>query len=705
MRGSTSSLRNEARTFQVDRMWCDRLLAAAAQLGRSRHNAAFRDLIESVGGCRPVAFFLQRAYDETGRVCRTQSMMPDGELVTTLETAKLMSGMLTFAIVAEQAGVLHVIKGTLPTLIVPMSNQTAPVVAQCLSRFFNAAEHVDSICRVFPSVTVLRCSDLHRSYPCGERVVHEEWQQKAEGTLKPLKPLISTCHFRCSLHRVATAEKSILTLDPDIVQAERFLLTFTLMLRGTDCLRAFRMRLRAWCVGPDVLEVHHGSPPAEVQAWRKSVEPLLFPGPPQDGAEVRRRLCWDLLVNGDARKRGVIEHWCAGATCCPGGRADLVKKLLGPCGIMGLLSPPPDVFPRKSWAGQAEVESHVLLLELCGGAVSRNFHSLVKQAESRAAKAAHRVRVAEAAVPGDDESSLVAQANKNAERALNESADCQSAWNFLSGEESLRRLLVMRGILEPFRKLKAIIMRRNGAAWELEQQMLALDGHVRQHRVSLAANRREIRATMNSLTVCMNAEPAYLSGTPGSGPASNFSRWRLGARAGGALQRVMFDELSPYPWRFFDLLLSGKREGADFLSWKPNLALSNASWMTCPGRTRRLIPPLPISCLQRVAPRSWPQLCFCLTILRSLSGSMPLAAAARTFTSRPMQIRSRPAVLVRCSSCYGRPRLCRRRSGDVATSLIAHHEKDMTDVEHRPAQQRRESSALATWAGARNVAK
>ena len=632
-------------------------------------------------------------------------MMPDGELVTTLETAKLMSGMLTFAIVAEQAGVLHVIKGTLPTLIVPMSNQTAPVVAQCLSRFFNAAEHVDSICRVFPSVTVLRCSDLHRSYPCGERVVHEEWQQKAEGTLKPVKPLISTCHFRCSLHRVATAEKSILTLDPDIVQAERFLLTFTLMLRGTDCLRAFRMRLRAWCVGPDVLEVHHGSPPAEVQAWRKSVEPLLFPGPPQDGAEVRRRLCWDLLVNGDARKRGVIEHWCAGATCCPGGRADLVKKLLGPCGIMGLLSPPPDVFPRKSWAGQAEVESHVLLLELCGGAVSRNFHSLVKQAESRAAKAAHRVRVAEAAVPGDDESSLVAQANKNAERALNESADCQSAWNFLSGEESLRRLLVMRGILEPFRKLKAIIMRRNGAAWELEQQKFALDGHVRQHRVSLAANRREIRATMNSLTVCMNAEPAYLSGTPGSGPASNFSRWRLGARAGGALQRVMFDELSPYPWRFFDLLLSGKREGADFLSWKPNLALSSASWMTCPGRTRRLIPPLPISCLQRVAPRSWPQLCFCLTILRSLSGSMPLAAAARTFTSRPMQIRSRPAVLVRCSSCYGRPRLCRRRSGDVATSLIAHHEKDMTDVEHRPAQQRRESSALATWAGARNVAK
>ena len=68
MEGSTSSLRNEARTHQVDRKWCDRLLAAAAQLGRSRHNAAFGDLVKGVGGCRPVAIFLQRAYDETGRI-------------------------------------------------------------------------------------------------------------------------------------------------------------------------------------------------------------------------------------------------------------------------------------------------------------------------------------------------------------------------------------------------------------------------------------------------------------------------------------------------------------------------------------------------------------------------------------------------------------------------------------------------------------
>ena len=188
----------------------------------------------------------------------------------------------------------------------------------------------------------------------------------------------------------------MLTLDTDVQQVERFLLTFTLAFRSTDCLRVFRQRVQQWCVDPAVLLVRRGSPPAEVQVWRRSTEPLLFPGAPQNAAEIRRRLCWDLLINGDARKRGVIEHWCVGASCCPGGRADLVRKLLGPCGIVGLLQPPPAVFPRKSWAGQAEVVTHCLLLELCGGAISRNFHTLVKQAETRAEKAAVRFSTATA---------------------------------------------------------------------------------------------------------------------------------------------------------------------------------------------------------------------------------------------------------------------------------------------------------------------
>ena len=163
MQGGTSSSRNEARSFKVDRKWCDRLVIAAAQLGRSRHTLAFGGLLERAAHQgRPVAVFLLRAYDETGRVCRTQSMTPEGELLTSTETGKLMSGRVSFAVVLEHAGRWHVIQGVLPTLMVVMANQTAPVVPKCLSRFFNAAEHVAGISS-FPLVTRLRCADLHRS--------------------------------------------------------------------------------------------------------------------------------------------------------------------------------------------------------------------------------------------------------------------------------------------------------------------------------------------------------------------------------------------------------------------------------------------------------------------------------------------------------------------------------------------------------------
>ena len=66
-----------------------------------------------------------------------------------------------------------------------------------LGRFFKAAEHVDSICSVFSSATVLRCSDLHRSYPCGERMVLRMVLDRRQRASQ-CKP-VSTRHFRWTL--------------------------------------------------------------------------------------------------------------------------------------------------------------------------------------------------------------------------------------------------------------------------------------------------------------------------------------------------------------------------------------------------------------------------------------------------------------------------------------------------------------------------
>jgi len=56
---------------------------------------------------------------------------------------------------------------------------------------------VDSICSVFSSATVLRCGDLHRSYPCGERMVLRMVLDRRQRASQ-CKP-VSTRHFRWTL--------------------------------------------------------------------------------------------------------------------------------------------------------------------------------------------------------------------------------------------------------------------------------------------------------------------------------------------------------------------------------------------------------------------------------------------------------------------------------------------------------------------------
>ena len=107
---------------------------------------------------------------------------------------------------------------------------------------------------------------------------------------------------------------------------------------------------------------------------------------------MRRTLCWEHTITGDARRRGVIEHYCVGETCCPGDRPGLKQNMRGPNGICCLLNPAPNKLPRKPWAGQAEIVGHAFLqLELTGGMLSRSFNCLVQVAQARADVVAARL--------------------------------------------------------------------------------------------------------------------------------------------------------------------------------------------------------------------------------------------------------------------------------------------------------------------------
>ncbi len=618
-----ASLRSVARNFALERKWLDRLVNTTAALWLGRFHAAFDAFLR---GCQPhrsglsappgdqspsplasppdarsvasppsrtgsaesppvipvdpVAFVLQRAYDETGRVCRTLSTTEEGEAEYVPETAKLMSGALSFAAVLRVHGLgYHVIVGKMPTTLGCMASQHAPVVAQCLREHFNLEPRSHAcVLSTFKHVAIVRCTDMHRSYPAAERALRSAAARggmaggygtssdpDAQGSAVDAKPHLDvgtshvadvadgkplfggglsqaeprTCHFRCSLHRVATGEKSALSLDSEL---ERTVLWITLALRETNTLRSVRRRLRHWLSDRKTWVMLRGLPPDEVRRWRGSVRPLLFPaGEPSTQAEVRRQLCWDHVANGDGRNFGKLEHYCNGSNCCPNGFSDLRRKVLGPYGILGLLKPPAKVWPRKSWAGQAEVVGQLLQLELCAGALSQSVKLPL---------------AAQVAQPGHGPSLPGREAPTRA------TLDCLGHPAFAS------RLLAFACVLGPLRVLKSDIMGRSGEQWELEQQALSTSpGRSRRFPIEVAGDLEEVKIAQGDLKRLLGEglkAPPLVGLCPRSTDESRavegFRFWRMCARAGAALQRYMAEELSRYPWRGLSALLGGRED-------------------------------------------------------------------------------------------------------------------------------------------------
>ncbi len=267
-----TSTRAACRQWGVDRKWCQRLLIVAASKAFENEMAAFERLLQSVaaakaaGSAEPLAFIFLRAYDETPRRMRTQTLASSGEFETSTDTAKVMAGRLDFALVLripsrslkregeisllatvkpeqEDAALatkhtgIHIIHGALPTRLVAMANQTANVVVECLQKAFAIPKACEKILAATqPSIIVLRNTDSHRSYPCAERALANSFRRRlrefcqlqgaqAPATSSSLGPQQASSGFRCSMHRVQTAEKVMLELDSAV---EAFLMNFTL---------------------------------------------------------------------------------------------------------------------------------------------------------------------------------------------------------------------------------------------------------------------------------------------------------------------------------------------------------------------------------------------------------------------------------------------------------------------------------------------
>ena len=593
LNGLGASLSAFTRNHGVDYGWAQRLLLGSASRARELEHQAFRALLQGIASAahahgpdvfRASLFCWQRAYDETPRLCRIRHQTDDGDLVTEAAPAKIMAALLSFAVTlhwrpppSDQSEALapwemHIIRGTLCSTLVPVVSQTVAVVARYLEDHVQIPS-AELVARVFEAVVTLRCSDSHRSYAPAERLVAVAAGVADSHLAKPKEAKAKTCSrstgfFRCSMHRIRTAEKELLDLDS---AAEGLLLHFTLGLHGADAIRRFRASVEEWIRSPGVLDIRHGLPPPEVQAWRKNMEQVLFEeAGPQTEKALRRRMCWDLLTNGDLRIRGQVQHYCPGASCCTS-RSHTIQKLLGPFGVQAFLSPPPNVFPRKSWSGQAEVAAHVLQMELIAGMISKNFAAISHFAGARLEQARQRCAAVSRAAgePEEDEARADVAAARakalHAEQFAEEHlSGCQRAVAFLGGADVVPRLIRLMVLLRTFDKLKAVVLHRNGETWELSAKRDAVIGQERRFAIMKSAHAEELIAAMSTCTLLMGklSSPSWcLAGFPPETPQARLSRWVMAAKAAAAIRGVHC-EVTVYPWRLFALFCVDREEGA-----------------------------------------------------------------------------------------------------------------------------------------------
>ena len=531
---------------------------------------------------RGQAFTMIRQYDETPTTAWTYAVRKNGNVEGQTNVAKIMASSIGFSMVLEVLNEtaldhrqrspvaaqrhFHIIQGSLGSRLVSMANQSQEVVYETIkSTMLLPDEQRAQVEALFLHKQTLRMTDLHRAGIPAERQLLREQPEWASGL------------FRCSIHRVRTAEKAVIALDAHV---ESFFLNYTLSLRQPDAQRTLRDRVRKWV--EEKLQILHGVPPPDVMAWRRSMEGLMFGANncATSRAELARRYCWDALTNGDGRNKDQVQHYCS-PSCCPGGPTETLEKLLGPYGVTALLTPAPGVFPRRSWAGQCECMGHVIQQEATHGLLSHNFRPVVQAAQLRAEKALRRL--AKTARPQQPHSSCThadvqeailderaAKEAKAASLAEEAAQNCQNVMDFLTRADCLKDMIRLRILLEPMRPLKASILHRSGASWLHRQMAAAADGTAPQRRsnpypVVIAHKLEEVTLALEEIGERMqsgvgNPWECYEHMRPSSDDSE--LRWRALSRAGAVLTQLLKQEQGVYPWKLFKLLDQENAEAA-----------------------------------------------------------------------------------------------------------------------------------------------
>ena len=427
------------------------LVPLAAQIVLDVQEKQFAQLLEAIqtdvgaGRLRGIVYVHFRGHDETPSVCR-EIVAESGETHASKScTGKVLAMRAGWSMAlatthgpTQEYLQLH---GVLHSRLCSMQSQTAENLLRAIHlNGWLPDTIVSQIEEVFPLRGVVALTDSLAATLKAERAfaqlsLCEVCRSGTPCTVSTRGSCWKHSQVRCRIHRAHTSHKITSDLHSGVVSG---LINTTVFLRSPGVMDRLRSSMRRRC---DDVEILHGPLPPSVSTWRKSVEDCFM----QKGDSprtARTRVVWDMLFNGDGRQTRV-QHYERG--CCKD-IADTISKMRK-AGIDALMSPCPDVYPRKSWQGADSVLDALGMAEATHHLFSR---SLLPEM-------ANPMSPATVSTQGDTDF--------HAESTMTR----VSTKRFVSSPTMLCDLIAQRRVASVFSGLKYCMLRETSEDWQFQQ--------------------------------------------------------------------------------------------------------------------------------------------------------------------------------------------------------------------------------------------
>jgi hypothetical protein len=282
-----------------------------------------------------------RKYDETPIAVKyswAEAIESDNEAEEEHQDSKLMvveSGWSMYVTKVGEAAPLS-FRATRPTRTVPIEGCSAEIVRVVVDACSKYASEGTASDIKFNREVVVASTDDHPS-----NGVCELWLKTDRS--------VPSLHLIDPAHKVASIASRGMDLNPSFTSGA---IRFALALKAPGAMRKLR---RSMCKSlSKVVVIRGGELTEDALAYRRGVMNAF--GASTGRKKKQQELVSEILLNGDWRNGSRVEHIERG--CCPGGRAQTVKKMLQHV-IPALLKPAFKVFPRKDFKGGKSAISQI----------------------------------------------------------------------------------------------------------------------------------------------------------------------------------------------------------------------------------------------------------------------------------------------------------------------------------------------------------